>query len=307
MFVSLPLKKSLLFPLLLSLLGATPNLTQAALLVYEGFAGYDSAVLHGQPVNANSQGLSGSWIGDSYPNQHEVVGIGLSFEGLASSGGALSLSGSTRLSGIAMSHAGAAAGSTLFSSYLVNSNISPTVGSGILTRINGTSAIASSGYFSSFADGRSGTAPAVGYNSTFDPANETLGSSALATGQTFIVISSFTNVGSSTGGTANLYVLSQTQFLNLRSIGLSNLSTLAVGQGATEAWATASSSSAAFNGSFDSADFLHILSLASSATIDELRYGTTLESVLPIPEASSSLAACVAALCMIGRRKRNTA
>jgi hypothetical protein len=305
MFVSIPLKKSLLFPLLVTLLGAVPNQTRAALLVYEGFAGYDSAVLHGQTVNANSQGLSGAWIGDFYSTRHEVVGTGLTFQGLATSGGALSLGGSTRLSGIAMSHAGAAAGSTLFSSYLVNSNISPTVGSGILTRINGTSAIESSGYFSSFADGRSGTAPAVGYNSTFDPANETLGSSALATGQTFIVISSFTNVGSSTGGTGSLYLLSQAQFLNLRSIGLSNLSTLAVGQGATEAWATATSS-ATFNGSFDSADFLHILSLSSSATIDELRYGTTLESVLPIPEASSSLAACVAALCMIGRRRRNT-
>jgi hypothetical protein len=288
-------------------LSLTTPISQGALLVYEGFTGYGTGDLNGKAASAASIGLSGSWNGSSYTDRHQLTESGLTFSGLATGGGALTMGSGTRLSGIAMAHAGAAPGSTLYSSYLVSLSGATTSGSGLVTRINGTSATQSSGYFNSFADSRTGTYAAAGYDSTFDPANHSANSSVIPTNQTFIIISSFTNVGSSSGGTASLYVLSQPQFLNLRTIGLSNLATLAVGQGATEAWAKASASSTTFNGSFDSADFLHILSLSSSSTIDEIRYGTTLEAVLPVPEPSGVAVAGIAILGMISRRKRKMA
>lgn len=289
---------------MLAVLSISAPFSQGALLVYEGFTGYGTGELNGKEVSSASIGLSGNWDGSFYTNRHQLTESGLTFSGLATSGGALTTGADVRLSGIAMNHAGVTPGNTLYSSYLVNLSGATTSGSGLLTRINGTSTTQSSGYFNAFADGRAGTQAATGYDSTFDPSNHSANSSVIPTGQTFIVISSFTNVASSSGGTASLYVLSQAQFLNLRNIGLSNLATLTVGQGATEAWATASASSASFNGSFDSTDFLHILSLSSSSTIDEIRYGTTLESVLPVPEPSGVAVAGIAILGMIGRRRR---
>lgn len=290
---------------MLAVLSATAPLSQGALLVYEGFTGYGTGELNGKAASPDSIGLSGSWDGSSYTNRHQLTASGLTFSGLATSGGALSTLADVRLSGIAMNHAGVATGGTLYSSYLVNLSVATTAGSGLVTRINSTSATQSSGYFNSFADGRVGTHAATGYDSTFDPSNHSLNSSVIPTGQTFIIISSFTNLGSSSGGTASLHVLSQAQFLNLRNIGLSNLATLAVGQGATEAWATASASSTTFNGSFDSTDFLHILSLSSSSTIDEIRYGTTLEAVLPVPEPSALVLTGLAFAGLTVRRKRS--
>ncbi|MBX3739398.1 MAG: PEP-CTERM sorting domain-containing protein [Akkermansiaceae bacterium] len=290
---------------MLAVLSATAPLSQGALLVYEGFTGYGTGELNGKAASTDSIGLSGSWDGSSYTNRHQLTASGLTFSGLATSGGALTTGADVRLSGIAMNHAGVATGGTLYSSYLVSFSSATTSGSGLVTRINGTSTVQPSGYFNSFADSRTGTQASVSYDSTlFDVSNPSVGSTAIPAGQTFIVISSFTNVGSAAGGTGNLYVLSQAQFLNLRTIGLSNLATLAVGQGATEAWATASATSA-FNGSFDSADFLHILSLSSTGTIDEIRYGTTLEAVLPVPEPSALVLTGLAFAGLTVRRKRS--
>ncbi|RYD36525.1 MAG: PEP-CTERM sorting domain-containing protein [Verrucomicrobiaceae bacterium] len=303
-------KPSLKFPSILrmlAVLAAAAPFSHGALLVHEGFAGYGTGELNGKAASTESTGLSGSWNGSSYGNRHQLTESGLTFSGLATNGGALTTGNDVRLSGIAMDHAGVATGGTLYSSYLVNLSGATNSGSGLLTRVNGTSTTQASGYFNAFADGRASTQPAVSYDTTFDPANHTAGSSVIPTGQTFIIISSFTNVGSSSGGTASLYVLSQAQFLNLRTIGLENLATLTAGQGTTEAWATASASSATFNGSFDSGDFLHILSLSSSSTIDEIRYGTSLEAVLPVPEPSGMAVAGIAILGMIGRRKRKMA
>ncbi|WAC21502.1 PEP-CTERM sorting domain-containing protein [Luteolibacter sp. SL250] len=290
---------------LLAVLSISAPFSQGALLVYEGFTGYNAGELNGQAASTQSIGLNGSWDGSSYGNRHQLTASGLTFSGLATSGGALTTGNDVRLSGIAMNHAGVAAGDTLYSSYLVSFSSATNSGSGLLTRINGTSATQASGYFNSFADSRSSNYAAVSYDSTlFNAANHTAESTAIPAGQTFIVISSFTNVGNAAGGTGSLYVLSQAQFLNLRTIGLSNLASLTVGQGATEAWATASATSA-FNGSFDNADFLHILSLSSSGTIDELRYGTTLEAVLPVPEASTLALSGLAFAGLAIRRKRS--
>jgi len=292
---------------LAALLAASAPSAQAALLVYEGFTGYSTGELNGQAASSSSIGLSGAWDGSSYTVRHQVISTGLTFNGLATSGGALSIGNAVRLSGIAMSHAGVAAGGTLYSSYLVNLSGAPTAGSGITTRINGTSTTQASGYFNSFADGRNGTTPSVGYDSTFNPANNNPSSTALTTGTTYIVISMFTNVGNDQPGDANLYVLNQAQYSNLLSLGISNLASLSVGTGNNQVWAAASQTGMTFNGSFDSSDFLHILSLDTTSTIDEIRYGTTLGDVLPIPEPSAAAVAGLALLGMIGRRKRTAA
>ena len=61
--------------------------------------------LNGQTASSSSQGLSGAWDGSGYTTRHQVTSTGLNFAGLATSGGALTIGNSTRLSGIAMSHA----------------------------------------------------------------------------------------------------------------------------------------------------------------------------------------------------------
>lgn len=274
----------------------------AALLVHEGFGGYTDGELNGQGASPSSLGLSGTWVGSSYTTRHQITGTGLTFAGLATSGGALTIGTSTRLSGIAMSHAGVAAGGTLYSSYLVRQDTAATSGSGIVTRINGTSETTTNGYYSAFTDGRSSSLPAVGYDGTFNPANHNISSSTLSVGETYIVISSFTNVGNASPGDANLYVLNQAQYTNLLTVGIGSLGSLAVGTGSNQVWASASQTGSTFNGSFDSTDFLHILSLDTTGTIDELRYGTALAEVLPVPEPSGLLLTGVALAGLATRR-----
>lgn len=282
----------------------TTSMSQGALLVYEGFNGYTVGELNGQAANSNSQGLSGNWDQSSYTNRHLITSTGLTFDGLLTNGGALTIGNSTRLTGIAMSHAGVASGGTLYSSYLVRINIATGIGSGILTRVNGTSATTANGYYNSFADGRGGTEPAVSYDTSYNVPNHASGSSALTTGNTFIVISSFTNVGNSSPGDANLYVLNQAQYTNLLAIGINNLSSLTVGQNSNQVWASAAQTGVSLNASFDSSDFLHILSLDTTGTIDEIRYATTLAEVLPIPEPSSTMMMGAAAAFTLLRRRR---
>ncbi len=109
-------------------------------------------------------------------------------------------------------------------------------------------------------------------------------------GKGFIPVQPLTNVGNSSAGDANLYIPSQTQYTNLRSVGIGSL---AVRSGATELRASATQTGNTFNGSFDASDFLHILSLDTTGTIDELRHGTMLANVLPVPEPSGILMAGV--------------
>ena len=278
--------------------------SHAALLVYEGFAGYSTGELNGQTASLSSQGLSGAWDGSAYTTRHQVTSTGLNFAGLATSGGALTIGNSTRLSGIAMSHAGVAPGGTLYSSYLVQRSVAATTESGILTRIHDSSATATGGYFSAFADGRAGAIAAVGYDTSFNPANSSPGSSPVSAGETFIVISSFTNVGNSSAGNASLYVLSQPQYTNLLTLGLGSLSSLTVGMGADQAWVSASHNGVTFGGTFDSSDYLQLLSLQEGGIIDEVRYGTALADVLPVPEPSGMLLAGVAMAGALVRRTR---
>lgn len=114
-------------------------------------------------------------------------------------------------------------------------------------------------------------------------------------GKGFIPVQPLTNVGNSSAGDANLYILNRTQYTKLRSVGIGSL---AVGSGATELRASATQTGNTFNGSFNAPDFLYILSLDTTGAIDELRHGTMLADVLPVPEPSGILMAGVTMITM---------
>jgi hypothetical protein len=272
----------------IAIVGSLTAESHAALLVYEGFADYQAGSLQGIAASSSSTGLSGNW--EQTTSSHSVVTSGLSFEGLAYQGGALSIGSGTTISGIGLSNSAALApGSTLYTSYLVRQNINANYGSSILTRIHDSSATSSGGYFSAFADGRASQTAAVGYHDIWNPSNSLAGSSPIVSGQTYIVISSFTNVGVASAGDAHIYVLNQLQFSNLLAADIHTLGSREAGTGNDQVWSAAVTLGASGSGTFNSSDYLQILTLETNGVIDELRYGTTLGDVLPIPEPSATL------------------
>jgi hypothetical protein len=286
--------------------GALAAESQGALLVHEGFSDYEVGALAGVDASASSTGLTGKWAQSG--STHLVVAAGLTFEGLATQGGALSVGGGTTLSGIGLAATAVVApGGTLYSSFLVRQNADATPSSSILTRIHNSSATESGGYFSSFADARENTQAAVGYDALWNPANSVAGSTPIAAGETYIVISSFTNVGNSTAGDARLYILNQSQYTNLLAAGINTLGSRQTGTGDGQVWGAATDLGRAGSGTFNDTDFLQIVTLSTNGFIDELRYGTTLADVLPVPEPSTSLlaGAALATLCL--RRGRRPA
>lgn len=295
-------------PLLVAAISGLMSVSsQAVLLVHESFSGYTNGNIGGQ--NALGAGLSLAWE-SGYSNQHQVVGSGLTFNGIASSGGALSLGASTRLSGATLSlTSNLTAGSTLYTSYLVNLSAYGTGDAGAVTRINPSSRTTASGYFGNFVDSRGSNNAAVSYDTTFNANNPVASSSQLTLNQTFLLISTFSNVGGAGTGDATLYVLSEGQYANLRSIGGdigTYLSGTAIGTGDTNIWASATQTGIASSTyTFASGNALQILNLGgTTGTIDELRYGTTFADVLPIPEPSLALLSVTGLIAGTVRRKR---
>lgn len=294
-------------PLVAAISGLMSVSSQAVLLVHESFSGYTNGNLSGQ--NTLGTGFTGAWeFGQA--TLHQVSGSGLTFSGIASSGGSLSLGTGTRLTGATLSlSSNLAAGATLYTSSLINFSAYGTGDAGMVTRINPSSRTAASGYFGNFADSRASNNAAVSYDATFNANNPVGASSQLALNQTFLLISTFTNVGGAGTGDASLYILSESQYANLRSVGGdigSYLSGTAIGTGNTNIWASATQTGIASSTyTFASGNALQILNLGgTTGTIDELRYGTSFADVLPIPEPSLALLSVTGLIAGTVRRKR---
>lgn len=293
----------------LSLLAAAP--AGAVLLVHESFSGYTTGNLGSQ--NSTGFGFSGAWTArydnDIYNAYHQpTTSGGLTFAGLATSGGALPFSSSaTRLTGISLNPASLPSGGfTLYSSYLVNLTNIAGNDSGVGIRISTTTVTDSSGYLGTFADSRSNSNIGVSYDTYYAP-NYNQAGAPLATGQTYLLIGSYTSINDGTGsGTATLHALNEAQYATYLASGLSfdaYAASATIGNGNSQIWSSASHTISA-NPTFDNSNYLQILTRSTTGTIDEIRFGTSYADVLPIPEPSAALLAIPALARSLTRRRR---
>lgn len=294
----------------------------ADLVVYEGFTGYTAGNLHNQAANSNTLGLNTSGTGAglySSTNTNATTSInyqatGLTFSNLTVSGGSVALNSSTgTVTGVALNNALSFTG-TLYGSYLVN--FSSTVVADntpyayvtiATTRTTGTT------HFSSIADNSGAiNSVAVGYDGL--GANATNSGVILSGGSTYIVLASFTNVGvalsAETPGVATQWVLSTAQFDHFKSNGFAGLEAASIGATASDVTSVVSESMTSGTYSlFGDTNALRVgmnsNSGARTFTIDEIRFGTSLDAVTPIPEPATAAALVgLGALAVSALRRR---
>lgn len=288
-----------------ALAGFAPS-ARAVLYVYEGFNGYTTGALAGQTPNGNTVGLDTAVNyyddGGNRTSGFSIQSTGLALGSLQTGGGALAFSSGTFVIGADISQT--AITGTLWSSYLVNfSTTSATSGNGALVRIGSTPADSGTNTrFTSWADSRNSSAN-IGV--AYSGANGTDGTAGLATGTTYILIGKFTNVGTSlsvgTPGTATLWALTTAQFNAFIAAGGTEA---ALQPASVTATATQTTTTGTFT--FNSNSAFGIVAVGTSGVIDELRYGSTLADVTPVPEPAMApaLAGLSALLAVILRRRR---
>lgn len=309
-----PLRPSFfLRPLLLVIAGlGLPSLSNASLLIYEGFDYAAGSTLSTIKPNASTVGFDQSTLyAGTGAGNYTVQAASLSFGALQTTGGAVSIT--TATTSVASGRLSLASYTgTLWSSYLVSLTAQGSgAGDGALMRISSNTANTGE-RFNSFADSRSGsTNVAIGYDATSSPTGNSL---TLST--TYIIISKFTNVGTGlsggTPGQASTWALTEAQFGKfllggatesyLNTVSITGMETGVSARG-TDANVTASTYSLA------TGSFAALVSVNDTGTFDELRFGTSLADVTPIPEpAATGLVAALgmAAGAVFFRRRRNT-
>jgi len=292
-----------------SLAAALPS-ARATLLVYEGVNGYTTGSLAAQKPNDSTVGLDktkGYYDGAS-PSRaggYTVQSTGLTFGPLETSGGALSFNGGTNVIGPDLDLGSIAFTGTLWSSYLVTLSARGTAAAdGVVIRIGDTPADSTGNHFSSWADSRqSSTAVAVGYSKGNTAVN---GTGSLALGTTYIIISEFTRVGESvstgTPGVATSWALTESQFAAFLADGGDEAALARASVTATAMHSTGANGTQAFS----SSQSIGIITVNDSGVLDELRYGSTLADVIPIPEPATAalLAGLGCGVFLLLRRSR---
>ncbi len=285
--------------------------SQAALLVYEGFDYTTGSTLSNITPNASTVGLDTTTAYSGSGVANYTVQSGLTFGPLTTSGGSISALGSTSV-GAAKLSLNSYVG-TLWSSYLVNfsSVANDAMGNGALTRVaNNNSNNAER--FNSYADSRvSSGSPTTNLGIAYNAAtNITVGTTALSLNTTYILISKYTNVGSSVNagtGTGTLYALSLSQFNSFLSAGGSEtwLNAATIGTGTSDVTGRVSSiNNAGSTYLFQSGAYAQFINVNDSVTFDELRYGSTLTDVVPVPEPGTlGLVALGVGTAFLFRRK----
>lgn len=315
---TIPLKTLRISSILASLIIAQP--LSASLLVYEGF---DYSLSNGatmDEVTATAMGLQGDYkVTNAGVASTTFATAGLSFGSsfFPTTGGALAqsraASGAASTASVQL-NTGNQTG-TLYQSYLfqiTDLGTSPMSTAGLRLQDNDGVTSGSAATFSTAPDGLIATAsdqsqPAVAYedaNNSVFAGNTT----PVTTNTTYLALASFTNVGTalSTGspGVATFWVLDQSGYSNWLTLGNAdeaNLSTYAT-------W-TATQSLTSGTIVFSDLRYQHFYIWAnnadsSAATYDELRWGTTLDSVAVIPEpATTALILPVAVFLWVLRRR----
>jgi len=301
--------------LVLACLCASTVPARSALLVYDGFT-YAGANLNGIAPNANTIGLRDdvnfSGTGAETGTGHYTLTTGLTFGSLITSGRALAF-GTTPANSVLSSQLsiGAQTG-TLFYSYLINfSTIGTASGNGFEVRVG--SADSTEGVrFRSFADSRNGTDNIAGAD--YNGSGIATGTGAvMQTGTTYLVVSSFTRVGqavSPTPGVGTTYVFTNAQFEHMMSQAdptayFNSLGALSVGNGITQVYAFAQEEHSSASVNLPANYKLHLVNVKDAGVVDEIRMGTDLLSVLPVPEPGTAVLGTVAAAVTLLRRRRN--
>lgn len=294
------------------LLAASFVPSQAALLVYEGFNYTTGSALNTITPNASTTGLDKTTAYGGSGVANYTVQSGLTFGSLTTTGGSISSAASVTAVGAVKLSLTSYVG-TLWSSYLVNfSSLSnATVGNGALTRVSNDTSN-NGERFNSYADSRTSTgSPTTNLGIAYNAAsNITVGTTSLSLNTTYILISKYTNVGSAVNsgtGTGTLYALSLSQFNSFISAGGAEswLNAASIGTGASDVTGRVSSTNnASSTYLFQSGAYAQFVNVNDGVTFDELRYGSTLTDVVPVPEPGTvGLAALGAGTAFLFRRK----
>jgi hypothetical protein len=282
----------------------------AALLVYEGYNGYGSGTLSGKTPNMNTVGLDqGVAYAGNGPQHYTLQPNSLAFSpNFLTSGGSVSFIGTSAVAAAQMELASPYLG-TLYHSYLVNlSTFGSQASDGAQTRI-GTDATTGGNRFFAAADNRNG-ANTTGVSYSTSTQNGTVG---LTAGTTYLLIGRYTRVGSglSSGnpGVATLFALTAEQYDSFL-LGGGNDSYL---DGATinntSSGITDRISISHTSGTFNFQDnfFMQLVSVGTAGSFDEIRYGSSLADVTPIPEPGTLLGLIAASIgCGVWRGRRKT-
>ena len=286
-----------------------------ALLVYEG---YDYALSSGNTMagtTTNATGLTGDYgVAGGGTGSSTYLSTGLSFGGnfLAASGGAVRLScaagaNNSSILGVALDVAGGAQSGTLWNSYLVNfeakqTSIVATTGQG---RVSDSKTAGSNNRFISFADSLSSLSPGIIYTGA-TPSNSLTNLNASTT---YLILSSYTNVGTALSGTnsgvANLWVFDVAAYQSWLFAGGSETS---LGNYALGSAMTAATTSGTFNFGTGTDFFQFAVSSSTGSTVqtvvyDELRWGNSLSDVVNVPEPSTTLIGLAGGMLLMRRRR----
>lgn len=285
----------------------------ATLLVYEGFAGYTAGQLVGQNPNANTIGLNTSvgyyddGVSTTRTLNYTLQTTGLTFGSLATGGGALAFSAGTNVIGADISIGATAFTGTLWTSYLVNLSARGTAANdGAVIRIGDKPSDSSGGHFNSWADARPAVASTNVAVSNGTTAPTTNGTAALSLNTTYIIINSFTAVGSplsaGTPGVAKLWALTESQYSAFLSAGGDEA---ALNAASVTATATNTVTSGTFT--FSSNDSFALVTVNDAGTYDELRFGSSLADVTPAavpePAATAAIMGLGCSLVLLRRRE----
>ncbi|MDF3131201.1 hypothetical protein P0Y35_18475 [Kiritimatiellaeota bacterium B1221] len=314
---------------LLPLLAA--GVASGAPLVYEGFNyGGSSGAIDGTVTNA--LGLTGSYSTANGTSGNENVqtatynSTGLTFAGYQSSGGSLTMSVAPRIDSTkeyVISHVefDTTATGDIYHSFLANVGVNTMSSGSAGTEIRSqttstvTSSATKSGASMTVApnrSGSSGTLPRVGYEADVNNA----GGSSVDLGSTYLYISKYTNVGGAGGGTATLWVLDNASFVDWQNNGglEASLGTYA------DFTSTDSKSNTIIFGTdrslrltaqeyslnFNSGPTNYSLNGELTTTYDEIRYGTSLNDIIAIPEAGTGVLVIVGWVSCLVLRRRNS-
>ncbi|WFB37657.1 hypothetical protein P3T73_07780 [Kiritimatiellota bacterium B12222] len=304
------------------------GVASGAPLVYEGFNyGGSSGAMDG--ITTNALGLTGDYAtstgtsGNGNVQTATYNSTSLSFTGYQSSGGSLTMSLAPEIDNTkeyVLTSVGfdSTATGDIYHSFLANigANTMSNGSAGTEIRSQTTSNVNSSatkvGASMTVAPNRAGSSgnrPSVGYE-----ADTSSGNGLVDVGSTYLYISKFTNVGG-VGGTASLWV-----FDNAGFVAWQNGGGLEADMG-THASFTSTDTRAAANILFNSNNSMRLsatefslnyntgasnysLSGELTTTYDEIRYGTSLNDVIAIPEASTGALVILGMMAFFGLSRK---